>query len=113
MNRPNLFRDSSSRAFVQRKTHNLCRLRLKGTFPGAEEFDIEAVETEQISTLGKLKHTSFAHELWKKGYHLADDRFLSGKAEPCEMGILIEVNQQWKEFITHAGGLRAQKSKLR
>ena len=98
------------------KTHNVRQVRLRGTFKGAPTIEILAVKEENIAKLNELQHTNFAKELHEKGYHLADDRFLNGNNNPCEVELLIGANAIWEVVgraqIEHNSGLRAIESKI-
>ena len=74
------------------RAYNVHRIKIKGTFPGAEEVTLEAVEREEIARLSALQHTEFATQLHQRGFKLADDRFLTKRNEPCEVEIPIGAN---------------------
>ena len=83
---------------------------------GAPTIEILAIEEENIAKLNELQHTNFAKELHEKEYHLADDRFLNGNNNPCEMKLLIGANAIWevvgRALIEQFSGLKAIESKI-
>ncbi|KAI9552165.1 hypothetical protein GHT06_022502 [Daphnia sinensis] len=66
------------------KERSVRRLRLRGTIPQAEDIELVAIEQPEIGNVAGSSKTEFASELWSQGYHLADDRILSGKAASLE-----------------------------
>lgn len=98
------------------KAHTVRQVRLKGIYPGAPVIEINALESASIAPLGKLEHTEFATQLWEQGYHLADQRFLTGDNEAREIQLIIGARDIWEVCktgqIISNNGLRAMESAL-
>ena len=91
-------------------------VKFKGSFPGAETIQFEALAQETICGESIYQRSQLAIELKGKGYTLADSRVLSSKPKARTVGLLIGADHYWKVIeegiITSKCGLRAIPSKL-
>ena len=89
---------------------------MNGTFHGAPEIPIMALDKKEILSVQPYGKTDFATKLWFQGFPLADERFISGGNQKEEIDILIGADQYWSivkpEFKKSGDGLMAISSAL-